>query len=166
MGGAQVRREVSEGGGDRADIWGPQEGERTRRGLRAWPGPGACWLLPARPPASSAPHEMPGWRGAGLGGGGGGGGGHPGSEGSWGEAQVFPTCIPLGLGISGRRALLRGRPRPLAHFSAGAAGRRREGNSSGNHSPEPWRPRKSEHRAETKEPVLRKSRSGTLQVSL
>ena len=90
----------------------------------------------------------------------------PGSEGSWGEAQVCPTCIPLGLGISGRRALLRGCPRPLAHFSAGAAGRRREGNSSGNHSPEPRRPRNSEHRAEAKEPVLRKYHSETLQVSL
>ena len=32
-----------------------------------------------------------------------------------------------------RRALLRGRPRPWAHSSAGAAGRRRDGNSSGSH---------------------------------
>ena len=57
----------------------------------------------------------------------------PGSEGTWGEAQVCPTYIPLGLGISRRRALLRERPRPWAHSSAGAAGRRCEGNSSGSH---------------------------------
>lgn len=99
---AQVRRRL-EGGQRRQQTPGVQEGEHTGRGLRAWPGLGGSWLLPARPPASQCHMRCldAGCRAR--------AGRDPGSEGTWVEAQVCPTCIPLlGLGISGRRALLRG----------------------------------------------------------
>lgn len=104
--GAHVRREVSKGGGDRADAWDPQEGERGKRAaglartgrILAAASRATCFLGAARDA------WMAGCRAGRV--------GNPGSEGTWGEAQVCPTCIPLGLGISQRRALLRGAPGP------------------------------------------------------